>query len=325
MGGTKFGSSFLMDSTNLGKYNTTTDQAVQRIDNMSNAVGQNSIAWENSSTIKYVYQWGSGNYILQWRYDTTLGKFTTTTAPYKQGTATSGGNGGGSLIATSNGQSGGILWAMANNNVFYALDATDVSKTALWSSATNSSRDGLPQVGKWQFPVVVNGKAYVPTGGTSLVVYGLLPVTVAGTLNLQAAPTTAPAQNFTFQFRPTDGGATITKTVSVSGNGAFSIPAIPANKYILRVKGGFYLAATAPLDATNGPVSNANIALDPGDSNGDNSVDATDFGTFVGAYNSLASVPGSGYDATADFNYDGSVDATDFGLFVGVYGATGAN
>ena len=75
MGGTKFGSSFLMDSNSLGKYNGSADQVVQRIDGMSSAVGQNSIAWENSATIKYVYQWGNGNNILQWRYDTTVGTF----------------------------------------------------------------------------------------------------------------------------------------------------------------------------------------------------------------------------------------------------------
>ena len=324
MGGTKFGTSFIMDSLNLGKYNATTDQVVQRIDNMSSSVGQNSIAWENTSTIKYVYQWGNGNNILQWKYDTTLGKFTTTTSPYKQGSSASGGTSGGSLIATSNGQNSGILWAMGNNSVVYALDATDVSKSPSWSSAMNSTRDSLPGVGKWQFPVVVNGKAYVPTNSASIAVYGLLPVTVAGTLALQYAPVSAPAQTFTFQFRPTDGSATITKTASVTGNGAFFFTGIPANKYTLWVKGGFYLAATTPLDTTNGAVSTANLTLIPGDSNGDNSVDPTDFNTFVSAYNSDKSVVGGNYDATADYNYDGFVDPTDFGIFVGVYNTAGA-
>ena len=61
-----------------------------------------------------------------------------------------------------------------------------------------------------------------------------------------------------------------------------------------------------------------------GDANGDNSVDATDFGLLVvSCYNSDRSIPGSGYDPTCDFNGDGTIDATDFGLFVGNYGLSG--
>ena len=54
-------------------------------------------------------------------------------------------------------------------------------------------------------------------------------------------------------------------------------------------------------------------------------VDSTDFGLLIGAFNSDASIPGTGYDPTADFNEDGFVDSTDFGLLIGNYGAIGAN
>ena len=319
-GGTKFGSSFLVDSNNLGKFNATTDQVIQRIDNFSSDNSQNPVAWENSATIKYVYQWGAGNNILQWRYDTTLGKFTTATSPYKQ----AGANAGGELCVTSNGQTNGLLWAIGKNSIVYALDATDVSKTPLWTSTANSSRDSLPSIGKWQFPVVVNGKAYIPTGGASIAVYGLLPVSVSGTLALQGATGTVPAQNFTFQFRPVNGGATITKTASVGANGAFSFAGIPANKYTLWVKGGFYLASAVPLDATNGAVTTLAVALDPGDANGDNMADVLDFGALVNAYGAVSGAAGSTYDPAVDFNYDGSVDVLDFGFLVNVYGQSGA-
>ena len=213
---------------------------------------------------------------------------------------------------------------MGNNSVIYALDATDVSKTPSWTSAINNSRDALPGVGHWQFPVVANGKAYVPNNSSSITVYGLLPQTVSGALTLQSISASAPAQNFTFQFRPTLGGATITKTVSVPASGAFAITGIPANKYTLWVKGGVYLAATTPVDVTNGAVSNANLTLLPGDSNGDNSIDSTDFGVLIGAFNSSASIMGSGYDPTADYNGDGSVDSTDFGILIGNFNTQGA-
>ena len=325
MGNTKFGSSFLMDSQNLGKFNATTDQVVQRTDGMSSQVGQNSIAWESSSTIKYVYQWGSGNSLQQWRYDTTLGKFTTTGAAYKQ-SATAGTNGG-AIVVTSNGQNNGILWAVSGGGgtTIYALDPNDVSKAPFWTSAQNSSRDSLPGTGKWQFPMVVNGKAYMPNNSASITVYGLLPVTVSGTLALQSVSPSAPAQTFTFQFRPASGGAAITKTASVTTSGAFSFTGIPAGKYTLWAKGGVYLGATTAVDATNGAVSNASLALIPGDTNGDNSIDSTDFGNLIGAYGSALNVSGSGYDPAIDLDGDGSIDSADFGILIGNFNTQGAN
>ena len=55
----------------------------------------------------------------------------------------------------------------------HALDATDIRKE-LWSSAQDAARDALGSTGKWQFPTVVGGNAYIATGNGKLVVYGLL-------------------------------------------------------------------------------------------------------------------------------------------------------
>ena len=82
--------------------------------------------------------------------------------------------GGGGLTVTANGDHGGILWCMGVDGVVHALDALDISKE-LWSSAQNAARDALGSTGKWQFPTVVAGKAYSPTGKGDLIVYGLLP------------------------------------------------------------------------------------------------------------------------------------------------------
>ena len=81
----------------------------------------------------------------------------------------------GSLAVSANGSSNGILWAVGNDHIVRALDATDISKTPLWTSAQNSTRDSFNSVGHFQFPTVVNGKVYVPTGSASIAVYGLLP------------------------------------------------------------------------------------------------------------------------------------------------------
>ena len=70
-------------------------------------------------------------------------------------------------------------------------------------------------------------------------------------------------------------------------------------------------------------ISGVTAFLAGGDADGDNFVGPSDFGVLVGAYNTSASIPGSGYDPTADFNFDGFVDPTDFGILVGNYNTLG--
>ena len=144
-----------------------------------------------------------------------------------------------------------------------------------------------------------------------------------GTLRFDGIAANAPAQSVTFTFRPTDKSGNVTQTVSVSPNGAFALSGLPRKPGVLHSKAATYLAANLNVDLTGGGVSGLSAMLPAGDANGDNSCDPTDFGLFVSAYNSSASIPGSGYDPACDFNGDGLVDPTDFGLFVGNYGAAG--
>ncbi len=173
-GGTKFGSAFLLNSTNLGKFTPNGPDAVlDRIDGVSanDQVGQNPIAWD-SGTYKYVYLWPSGQPVEQFRYDPTAGNLN------PKGifaTASSSVTDGGSLAVSSSGTSNAILWAIGNNGTVRAYDATNVANPELWDSAQNSSRDGIGHSGHFQFPTVVNGKVYIPTGGSTVAVYGLLP------------------------------------------------------------------------------------------------------------------------------------------------------
>jgi hypothetical protein len=174
-GATKFGTGFLLDSTNLGHFTPNgPDKVVLRLNNLTgnDSVGQNPIAWDASS-VKYVYLWANGSNLEQFALNPATGTFSPA-GIYKQ---TSGLTSGGSLAVTASGTSGGILWGVGSDKVVRAFDATDVTKTPFWTSAQNSTRDGLPSVGHFQFPTVVNGKLYVPTGSASIAVYGLLPTT----------------------------------------------------------------------------------------------------------------------------------------------------
>ena len=169
-GATKFGSVFLLDSTNMGGFTPNgPDKVVQRLDNISNDdnVGQNPIAWD-AGTTKYVYLWPNGYNLQQFKYDTMLNELNPA-GIWKEATVTNGG----SLAISANGSTNGILWAVGNDGVVHAFDATDLSKTELWNSSQNSTRDKLGSVGHFQFLTVVNGKLYVPSGSKSIVVYGL--------------------------------------------------------------------------------------------------------------------------------------------------------
>ena len=147
-------------------------------------------------------------------------------------------------------------------------------------------------------------------------------VGVYGTLAFDGISTLAPAQIVTFRFRPTT-GADINMTYFTTADGAFYLYGVPNGSYMMRVKSPTYLAASVPVTVAGG-IANITATLEPGDANNDNSVDSTDFGVLIGAFNTMASVPGSGYDPTADFNGDGVVDSSDFGLLIGNFNTVGA-
>ena len=125
-------------------------------------------------------------------------------------------------------------------------------------------------------------------------------------------------------FRSDDGIPDVVGELSYTAQGDLTVSYLPNRKGVLHFTAPQYLSVNVPVDLTSGQASGINVTLEPGDANGDNSVDSTDFGILIGAYGSSVSVPGSGYDPTADFNGDGSVDSSDFALLIGSYGDTGA-
>ena len=149
------------------------------------------------------------------------------------------------------------------------------------------------------------------------------PASISGALLFHSLVVDAEPQNVVFTFRPSNGAPPITQTLAVSPFGAFTLPGLPREAGTLHIKPEKFLAVNVAVDLSGGDVSGVNAKLQSGDANNDNSVDTTDFGILVGAYNSGSALPGSGYDPTADFNGDGSVDTTDFGILVGSYNLTG--
>ncbi len=177
--GTNGGLGYLVDSTNLGHWNgTTTDTCIQSFSLMY--TGTEAVAYTGPAGTFAFCQGsnGNGNFVAQRKYDPAAGnggQFTTI-APYKQGTnyAPAWGN---MALSSDNQGNNAILWAVnTSGNTLYAYDATDVSKTPLWTSAQNSTRDGMGEAAHFSFPTVANGKVYVPvvTPGANVLVYGSL-------------------------------------------------------------------------------------------------------------------------------------------------------
>ena len=160
--------------------------------------------------------------------------------------------------------------------------------------------------------------------------------TVTGSIALEGVPSlsaispSAPLGTFHISFRNASTGAVVTSadvtltTTAGSANGTFSVSGVPAGTYNVVIKGSKNLAVLSPgvVVASSGAIPA--VILPAGDSNNDNFVDSSDFGTLIGAFNTDGSIAGSGYDPTADFNFDGLIDSSDFGLLIGEFNNAGA-
>ena len=172
-GATKYGRSYLVDCAQLGHFSDDHDTCLQTLESPALAFpnGQNPVAWNAGAAGTFVYVWNRPQGVAQYAYDPAKRAITGGSPLHQGGTAAAGAGGG--LTITANHQQGGILWCLGSDAVVRAVDALDVSKE-LWNSAQNAERDALGKPGKWQFPTVADGKAFMPSGNGTIAVYGLL-------------------------------------------------------------------------------------------------------------------------------------------------------
>jgi hypothetical protein len=202
--GGKEGKLYLMDTSNLGKFNSSADQVVQEFQATTGPSGYYShihgapVYWKGPSG-QFVYIWGESDHLKAFRFtgsafQTTPASQSTSYAPdvgYAAVCATSGGDNescmpGGFLSLSANGNTAGtaIIWgntALSGNaeahiqpGILHAYDAGDLTKE-LWDSRQNASRDDYGYFAKFVPPTVANGKVYMATFSNQLVVYGILP------------------------------------------------------------------------------------------------------------------------------------------------------
>ena len=156
-------------------------------------------------------------------------------------------------------------------------------------------------------------------------------IALEGVNDLSTINAAAPLGGFDVQFRTPGTTTTVLEITNQpvtitpgSANGSYSISGIPDGTYDVWIKGNKNLAVLSQGVVINSTTPTApDVLLPAGDANNDNSVDSTDFGLLIGAFNTTGAVAGSGYDPTVDFNFDGSVDSTDFGLLIGEFNNVG--
>ena len=175
-GGSKDGMVYVVNTNNMGKLNTSSDQVVQEFQADNGLWG--SPAFFNNT----MYIWGVNEPLKAYQF--SGGHFNT--SPSSQSSySTPGGTTSGSVSVSSNGTNPGtaIVWATAPTGDpdhatvggdMYAYDANNLS-TLLWSTSQNVSRDSYGDFAKFVAPTVANGKVYVGTDSGQVAVYGLLP------------------------------------------------------------------------------------------------------------------------------------------------------
>ena len=182
-------------------------------------------------------------------------------------------------------------------------------------------------------PITFPAMTGTPTNGKySSLTYNVGGSAIFGVIDLGLAPN-APPQPITIVTTSHTTQRSQTYTVLVGQvptmyqyQPNFSI-GVPPDVYDVTIQGSKWLKKSFYyIRAYVSPIYGGTIytTLSGGDANGDNSVDSSDFGILIGAYGSDASIPGSGYDPTADFNCDGMVDSTDFGILIGNFNETGS-
>jgi len=164
----KQGVVYLVDRTNLGKYNASGNQVLQTLPAGTVPTAHSMPAyWQNN-----IYFCGVSDYLKSYLLSNGL----LSTSPTSESPSLFG-YPGATPAVSANGSTNGIVWALSTAKGGYvwlhAYDAVNLSRE-LYNTGQNSARDQGGIAVKFVVPTVANGKVYVATQG-ELDVYGLLP------------------------------------------------------------------------------------------------------------------------------------------------------
>jgi hypothetical protein len=168
VGSGKGGTIYLINRDNMGKFSPTTDNDVQEISGA--LVGGGSF-----DTPSFYYNGTSAIIYYAGTHD-DMRAFTIANGLISASAVSpdSFGLQGATLSISANGNSDGIVWGIdGGTNELRAYNASNIAAGAIYSTATNPSRDSLGTAVKFTVPTVADGEVFVGTSN-SLVIYGLL-------------------------------------------------------------------------------------------------------------------------------------------------------
>jgi hypothetical protein len=235
IGGGKEGVLYVLDTTNMGKFNSSKDQVVQEfqatvpVNGYDLHIHSGEVYW-SSPAGRQIYLWAEADRLMAFLFNgssfhttpaSTSAVFSPATGPldcldpdnFERGCMPGGFL---SISADENKAGTGILWAntpysgsaegWTQPGILHAFDASNVA-TELWNSK-QVPEDNFGYFAKFVPPTVANGKVYMATFSNQVAVYGLLPPSFA----LSASPAVAQASE----------GSKATFTVSVLPRGKFT-------------------------------------------------------------------------------------------------------
>jgi hypothetical protein len=265
LGGGKQGVLYLLNTTNLGKFNASSDNVHQEFQAIfgqgTSHIHGTASYFDSDANGPSLYIWGENDVLRSFLYNSNTGTINTT--PWATSTMTApvtnndGAMPGGFTSITANGNSNGILWASTpyngnaagNSNpslppdglvqgVLYAFNADTLQ--LLWSDKINDGRDEIGLFAKYVPPMVANGKMYVPNfgpvgttdGSGNLVVYGLFnPPTTKPTLTVTANNATraygAANPTFTGTVTGAQNGDTFTESFTTTATASSNVGSYP--------------------------------------------------------------------------------------------------
>lgn len=180
-GGAKTGMFYVLNTTDLGKYNST-DQVVQEWQLSAQDIRGGPVYWQRSAA-------NGGPLLFNWSIGDTLNAYSFNgskfdTAPVSSSSRTTIFPGGTLTLSANGGQpDSGIIWATiarggdAENNPpvpgeLLAYNAANLAE-GLWTSQQDAADDSLGQYAKFVPATVANGRVYAASWSNQVVVYGL--------------------------------------------------------------------------------------------------------------------------------------------------------
>jgi outer membrane protein assembly factor BamB len=159
---------YLVDRTNMGKFNPNNDDAIyQEIDGALKAGEWGTSAYFNGN----LYFGPQTNHLLQFQFSQAK----LATSPQSK-SAASFRYPGTTPSVSANGSKSGIVWAIEHSDpedVLHAYDAANLAKELYNSNQAANQRDTFGTASHFGTPMIVNGKVYVGTAN-NVTVFGLL-------------------------------------------------------------------------------------------------------------------------------------------------------